>query len=226
MHDIATTSTILDQGQFEFYTVSEHGIEFKPDTPREEWLKAVEQLTTMHESSGRLHFRAICILSDALNFGEKAYGEEYSEAIDASRAWMRVSTKTIQNAMWVMSKIPPSRRRELLTLAHHDAVASLEPEEQDEFLTKAEEGSLTVAELRKLVKAAHPKTARGKDRKHKDESKASFKIENATDAKKAATALSNWMTANEDKVNDTWKPLLEHFYKLFRRRWMSGHAKR
>src|ERR1043166_8294275 len=98
--------TILDRGEFTFYAVSEHGIEFKPNTPLDEWLKVVEQLTAMHESSGRLHFRAICILADALNFGEQRFGEDYAQAIDETRKWMQVSAKTIHHAMWVMSKIP------------------------------------------------------------------------------------------------------------------------
>jgi hypothetical protein len=43
--------------------------------------------------------------------------------------------------------------------------------------------------------------------------------------KDALTQVSNWITANEDKVGEKFKPLLEHFYKLYRRRWMSGHRR-
>lgn len=219
--DISTS--ILDQGQFEFYEVTEHGITFAANTPREEWLKAVEQLTQMHESSGRLHFRAICILADALNYGEQEYGEEYAQAIDETRAWMRVSSKTIHNAMWVMKQIPSTRRRELLSLSHHEAVAALEGKEQDELLALAEKDSMTVAELRKLVAERHPKTKKGKDRKSKSTSKAT--ISNMTEAKAAAVELSNYLTVNEEKVTDAMKVPLEHLYKIYRRHWQSGRKK-
>src|ERR1700753_2157243 len=56
----ATAPTIFDQGHFEWWTTTENGMEFNPKTPRDIWLDAVNSLTAMHESSGRLHFRAIC----------------------------------------------------------------------------------------------------------------------------------------------------------------------
>lgn len=222
------TDSILTQGDFLFHTATENGIVFKTDCPRDHWLDVVQRLTEMHESSGRLHFRSICILADALNFGESAYGEEYAQAIDETRKWMQVSSKTIHNAMWVMKHIPASRRRELLTLSHHEQVAALPPDEQDELLGQAEEGNMTVAELKKLVMARHPKTKRGADRSSKNgkDKPEALTINNATEAKHAATLLSNWLTANEEKINDTWKPLLEHFHKLFRRRWQNGKARR
>lgn len=216
--------SILDQGEFPFWKTTEHGIKFNGDCPREDWLKAVNQLTAMHESSGRLHFRAICFLADALNFGEEAYGEDYAQAIDETRKWMQISSKTIHNAMWVMKQIPATRRRELLTLSHHEAVASLEPQEQDELLEQAVRENMTVSDLRKEVAARHPKTKRGGDRKPKDTS-GKIDIQTAVQAKDAATQLSNYLTANEDKITEAWKPLLEHFYKLFRRHWMTGHKR-
>jgi hypothetical protein len=224
--EASAPSSILDQGKFDFYAVTENGISFKSGTTRDQWLGVVEQLTAMHENSGRLHFRAICILADALNFGEEKFGEDYAQAIDETRKWMQVSAKTIHNAMWVMRHVDSSRRRELLSLSHHEAVASLEPVEQDELLSLAEDQNLTTAELRRLVVERHPKTKRGKDRKTKAKASADpLAVNNMVDAKAAAVSLSNWLTENEDKITDAFRPLLEHFYKLYRRRWMSGHKK-
>lgn len=218
--------TILDQGACEFYTVTEHGITFEQNTPRETWLDVVKQLTSMHESSGRLHFRAICILADALNQGEALYGEEYAQAIEDTRKWMKVGMKTIQNAMWIMKSIDASRRRETLSLAHHELVAPLEPAEQDELLAQAEDEDMSVADLKKVVAERHPKTKSGKERKTKaSKASSSFEITNATEAKQCATQLSNWLTENEEKITDAWKPVLDHFHKLFRRHWQSGHKK-
>jgi hypothetical protein len=216
--EAGSASSILDQGQFDFYTVSEHGIEFKKGTPQGLWLKTVEQLTVMHESSGKLHFRAICILADALNFGEAEYGEEYAQAIDETRKWMQVSAKTIHNAMWVMSRVDATRRRELLTLSHHAEVASLDPKEQDELLALAEERNMTVAELHNEILERHPKTKRNQDRKAKAGS-SKITITNATEAKAVATQLSNWLGENEDKATAS-SPLMDvikHISQLYRR---------
>src|ERR1041384_5759862 len=89
--------TILDQGEFEFWTMGEHGVQFKPNTPRDVWLNFMHSATEMHESSGRLHFRAMCIVADGLNFGEDKFSQEFSQVIDATREWMRVKAKTLRS---------------------------------------------------------------------------------------------------------------------------------
>jgi hypothetical protein len=161
--EVAPTS-ILDAGSFEFYSVSEHGIKFKPGTPRDTWLYVVNQLTTMFESSHRLHIRVMFLLGDALTFGEAAYGEEFAQAIDLTRKVLQLSEKTIKNASWICSSIDPSRRRETLTFSHHEVVAPLDPEEQSEFLDQAESENLTVSALKKIIKERHPTTSRGEER--------------------------------------------------------------
>jgi hypothetical protein len=159
------TTSIFDPGQFQFYSVSEHGIQFKPDTPQDTWLDVVHQLTTMFESSHRLHVRVMFLLGDALTFGESAYGEEFAQAIDMTRKVLQLSEKSIKNAAWICSSIAPSLRRETLTFSHHEVVAPLDPEEQSEFLDQAESENLTVSALRKIIKERHPTTSRGKERK-------------------------------------------------------------
>jgi len=62
------------------------------------------------------------------------------------------SDKSIYNATWVCHKIEPSRRREKLEFGHHEAVASLEPEEQDNWLERAEKERFSVMKLRRLIK--------------------------------------------------------------------------
>lgn len=214
---IPNGSSILDEGEFPFWTTTEHGIKFSLDVPREDWLKAVHQLTAMHESSGRLHFRVICILADALNQGEELFKEEFAQAISDTRKWMKVGMKTIQNAMWIMKSVDASRRRESLSLAHHEVVAPLDPPEQDELLGQAEEEDMSVADLKKVVAERHPKTKRGKERKTKETN--NDQIANLTDAKNIAVMLSNYLTANEDKIKPG-SPLFEvmgHINKLWRR---------
>ena len=220
---ITEVSSIMTQGKFEFYCVSEHGIEFKKGTPKDVWLNAVEGLTKMFESSHRLHIRVMFLLGDALTFGEAAYGEEYAQAIDMTRKVMQLSEKSIKNAAWICSSIDPSLRRETLTFAHHEVVAALPPAEQKEFLDQSEAENLTVSGLKKIIKDRHPTTKRGKTRKGSADLKSEEGLQLATEK------IAEWLKANDKGLSDAqlrkWKPLLEPLFKLFRRRWQSGHKR-
>jgi hypothetical protein len=218
-----TDKTILDQGQFEFYEVSEHGIEFKKNTPKEHWLNVVEQLTKMFESSHRLHIRVMFLLGDALTFGEAAYGEEYAQAIDLTRKVMQLSEKSIKNAAWICSSIAPSLRRETLTFAHHEVVAALVPEEQREFLDQAESENMTVSKLKKAIKERHPTTKRGKARK------SSADLASEEGLQLAVEKAVAWLSENEKEMTAAqlakWKKPLEPLFKFYRRKWQSGHKR-
>ncbi len=96
------------------------------------------------------------LLGDALNFGERTYGEEAAQAIDATREHMRLSVKTIENAAWVASKVSPANRHELLSMAHHEAVARLTDEQQKTLLDEAQAEALPVSKLRAKVREASP----------------------------------------------------------------------
>jgi hypothetical protein len=210
-------ATIMEQGEFEYWTATDHGIEFKDETPREVWLNAVDQISAMFESSGRLHCRLMFYMADALNAGERLFNEEFSQAIDNTRAFMRLSSKTIANAMWIAGKVMPLHRRETLSLAHHEVVAKLPETEQEEFLNKAETEGLTTKELKEAVREKHPGKPRSSKNGTKDDSH-DFTIENATDAKRAATQLINWLKANEEKLGPAWETLLKDFYRMYDRR--------
>jgi hypothetical protein len=187
-------SSIIDQGSFEFYSVSEHGIQFKPGTPQDTWLNVVHQLTTMFESSHRLHVRVMFLLGDALTFGEAAYGEEYAQAIDLTRKVLQLSEKTIKNASWICASIAPSLRRETLTFSHHEVVAPLDPEEQSEFLDQAESENLTVFALKRLIKERHPTTSRGEERV------SSVNLRSVEGLLIACRRAGEWLTENEETM--------------------------
>jgi hypothetical protein len=188
------TTSILDPGKFQFYSVSEHGIQFNPGTPQGTWLDVVHQLTTMFESSHRLHIRVMFLLGDALTFGEAAYGEEFAQAIDLTRKVLQLSEKTIKNASWICSSIDPSLRRETLTFSHHEVVAPLEPEEQSEFLDQAESENLTVSALRKIIKERHPTTSRGEERV------SSVNLRSVQGLLIACRRAGEWLTENEETM--------------------------
>jgi hypothetical protein len=221
--EAGSASSILDQGQFEFYTISEHGAEFQKGMPQAAWLAFMERALTMYESSHRLHIRTMFIVGDGLMFGESEYGEEYAQAIDMTRKVMQLSEKSIKNAAWICSSIAPSLRRETLTFAHHEVVAPLVEAEQREFLDQAESENLTVSALKKAVKKRHPKTARGKTRK----SGADLQSEEGLQI--AGQKIAEWLAENEKTLTKAqlkqWQPITEPIFKFHRRQWQSGHKR-
>jgi hypothetical protein len=97
-------------------------------------------------------------IADALVYGEDAYGEIFAQSVDL----VGINPKTAMNLMAVGRAIPASRRREALTFGHHQAVAILEPKEQDRWLDLTERGDQlpngerkrwSVARLRAELKA-------------------------------------------------------------------------
>jgi hypothetical protein len=72
-------------------------------------------------------------LGDWLNWGEGAFGEMASQAMDERE----LTYQTLANYKWVAGKVPPERRRQGLTFEHHRQVARLEPADQERWLAKA-----------------------------------------------------------------------------------------
>jgi hypothetical protein len=82
-------------------------------------------------------------IGDALHYGETAYGETYTQAIEDTG----MSYKTLANRAWVSGKVELSRRRENLSWKHHAVVASLPPDKQDHYLDLAEQEQLSANAL-------------------------------------------------------------------------------
>jgi len=112
-----------------------------PNMTFEEWMAAVGQIAQLRKASRFW-------LGDAIAFGENKYGEKYAQAIDETK----FDYQTLANAVWVCKSIEPSRRRENLSFAHHEAVAKLEPAEQDQWLDEAARNKWSSADLRGMLK--------------------------------------------------------------------------
>ena len=85
---------------------------------------------------------------DWVNFGEKApWGEKYSQALNDSE----FSIQTLKNMAWVSNEYETSRRRDVLSWAHHAEAAGLEHDEQERVLDKAEAEHLSKAQVRRLA---------------------------------------------------------------------------
>jgi N6-adenosine-specific RNA methylase IME4 len=87
-------------------------------------------------------------LGDWLNYGEKRYGEKYSQALEATG----YAVQTLMDAAWVASKIEISLRKEILPYNVQKEVASLTPEQQAAVLADAEAEAWTVLDTRRAVR--------------------------------------------------------------------------
>lgn len=216
-----TALTILDQGEFQFYTVTEHGITFKPETPQADWLKAVEQLCGTYEGMELGRQRTLMLLADALNFGQEAFGEEFAQAIDNTRQALGLTPKRIANAQSVYKKIEASRRRDGITLGHYSVISPFEPEEQDRYMDLIIVHRMTIEDLKEQVASDHPKTKRGKERKTKSGP------DTAATALQKLIDVSNFLSEKTvDVLTDKWKAPMKKVNGFFRRKWQPGHKKK
>jgi N6-adenosine-specific RNA methylase IME4 len=87
-------------------------------------------------------------IGDWITYGEANYGEKYSQALEVTG----YEYGTLANAAFVARSIESSRRRENLSFAHHQEVAPLAADEQDELLNEAESEKLTRNDLRAKVR--------------------------------------------------------------------------
>ena len=83
-------------------------------------------------------------IGDWLNFGEKAWGKKYEEALEKTG----LDYQTLRDYKWVASKVPLSSRNDKLSFHHHREVASLTPEKQTYLLNKAASLSWSLIKLK------------------------------------------------------------------------------
>ena len=121
--------------------VTSNGLVMPDNMAYEDW-EVVGQRLRMFEGAVQW-----CI-GDWLNYGERAYGEKYAQAVDVSGR----KYQTVANEAWVAGRVELSRRRESLSWSHHAEVASLERDEQDSLLTEAESRGWNQKQLRDAVR--------------------------------------------------------------------------
>jgi hypothetical protein len=98
------------------------------------------------------------VVAEWILYGEAHYGERAAQAISETG----LAPHTILNILAVARAFPePSRRRDALSFAHHEAVAALQPVEQDIWLDAAARGEWSVTRLRQAVRAKGDRPAPG-----------------------------------------------------------------
>jgi hypothetical protein len=89
-------------------------------------------------------------IGDLVSYGEAAYGEKYTQAIEATGH----TVGYLMNVVSVAQKIPAARRRPELTFSHHQEVAALPEVEQVAWLDKAEVEGWSSKDLRSQIHVA------------------------------------------------------------------------
>ncbi|MGB7686720.1 MAG: hypothetical protein WBL45_13165 [Solirubrobacterales bacterium] len=108
-----------------------------------EWVAAGQNLGAMSRCSQWW-------LGDWIRYGNTKFGERYSRAT----AITGYDAQSLMNMVWVASTFEISRRREMLSWSHHEAVASLDAQQQERWLDLAGDRRLSVADVRTELRAA------------------------------------------------------------------------
>jgi N6-adenosine-specific RNA methylase IME4 len=114
------------------------GLDLPEDLPFVEWLEVGRGLRALE---GAVQWW----VGDWLSYGERKYGEKYTEAVAATG----YAYATLNAARWVAQRIEPVRRRTSLSWSHHKEVAALGVAEQEVLLGAAETEGWTRNELRR-----------------------------------------------------------------------------
>lgn len=122
-------------------SVSETALDLPADLTFEKWQQTGEAL-------GRVARACQWWIGDWLNYGKRAYGEKYAQAMDATG----YDYSTVSDWAWVSKAVEPSVRTEGLSWSHHKQIAALNPPDQDRWLTAAEANGWSKAQLRKQIK--------------------------------------------------------------------------
>jgi hypothetical protein len=121
--------------------ISGMGLRMPPNLAFEAWERAGRQLSAMVGLSSWW-------LGDWLVYGKRYYPDRYQRAIRAAG----LKYQTLRNYAWVSRRFELSRRRAALSFQHHAEVASLPPDEQDQWLDRAEKGMWTIKQLRTHIR--------------------------------------------------------------------------
>lgn len=117
------------------------GLAIDQDLSQNEWAEIGAFLKQAERSVGWW-------IGDWINFGERKFGEKYSQEVDQ----LDYERKTLWNYAYVARSILPSFRKEGLSFQHHNIVASLPKDKQQYWLDYADDHKLTT---RELVAAIH-----------------------------------------------------------------------
>jgi len=136
-----------DDGTMTFrgFTLTATGLVPNEDASPESWDQVGDLLFRLE---GALQW----LIGDWLVGMERRYGVTYQQVAEK----VGRDKDTLYNYVWVASRIEISRRREILFFGHHQSVAGLPPDEQDQWLDMAEVEGWSISRLRKAIRDDRP----------------------------------------------------------------------
>jgi hypothetical protein len=125
-----------------------------------------EQWESLGRFLGRMDHAIRWWIGDWLNFGEEVYGEDSAQAVESTRGERYdeaervtgLAPQTLMNISSVCRRIAKSRRRPELYFSTHEVVASLEPDEQKEWLDRAVTEEWSSHDLRAAIYESQGRT--------------------------------------------------------------------
>jgi hypothetical protein len=149
--DLATHKTVdvtdIDEdlivAQHGPFTMTPTGIVVTSDPTLDEWNAATTWAQRTEKASPWW-------VADLIEYGERVFGEKYSQALDCTD----YTEQALKDITYVARNVAPSRRRHDVSFSHHREVAALPPTKQDEWLHRAWDKGLTVQALRHQIKVA------------------------------------------------------------------------
>jgi len=93
---------------------------------------------------GRINQGLLWWIGDWLNYGERAYGESYAQAMEVTGK----AYATVKQAAYIAKKFPPEVRREGVTFSHYGVIAGLPDDIGDRLIKLAEGNQWSVTELK------------------------------------------------------------------------------
>ena len=123
------------------FVVDASGLHVQGQPDYAEWMEYGQMLHAVNQ-----HLQMV--IGDWLNYGEKRYGETYTQA---TAMWPELQQGTLANWKYVAGSVKSSLRSEDLHFSHYAVVAPLPPAEQRQWLKRAKAEKLTSRELRKII---------------------------------------------------------------------------
>jgi len=193
-----------------------NGLDIPPDLPFKDWGNLIKGIEAGINSTARRASVLQCWLADAINFGEAAYGEKYSQLVDQTG----YKEGSLANVAWVGREVPKKIRHPELSWYHYRAVAPLGDqnnpaiEEKQKWLALAVQEDWSASELNRQVERARI-TAQGQD----------------PDEYEAARAVSRSVKSFQDVQPTRWAEIVWNYLirplgeLVGEREWLSFLAK-
>ena len=121
--------------------ITKNGLKFNKDLSFEEWQEIGKQLQKIH---GSIQWW----IGDWLNFGERKWGEKYTQAIEETG----LDYDTLATYKRISQIFEFTPRGVNLSWSAHREIASAPSEKQNELLQKADKEELTSREIREMVR--------------------------------------------------------------------------